>query len=132
MFRDFDFISSTQFPEKSEYMERLIADTIDEPNTMAGSIPFKFRQHVDENGYVFPIPGLRTQKKTYYKIETKAELPFKSGDVVRFNLNSKQQYTITGFEYRIDKRNEEEYQLTNQDWNGIAQVVSKIKILTLQ
>jgi len=127
-----DFIASTQFPETGEYLERLIPDTLDESITFAGSIEFKFRTHTDERGFVFPIPGLRTNKRTTYKIECKEELPFKSGDEIRFGKNDRRKYTITKIEFKVDKRNEEEYIFKSQSWPGFAEDSVKIKILYVE
>jgi hypothetical protein len=132
MLREFDFISASQFPEKAEYIEKLIPENIEDIITYSGSIDFKFRLHTDETGYKFPIPGLRTDKKHIYKIETKSALPFKSGDIIRFEGNDKSRFIVTNIEYKIDKRNEEEYQFISQDWPGIAKSYTKIKIITLQ
>lgn len=132
MFRDFDFITSVEFPETAEYIEKLIPESVDTAITYAGSVQFKFRQHTDSTGFEFPIPGLRTQRKVLYKIETKTELPFKSGDIIRLELDDKKKYQIVNIEYKIDKRNEQEYQFANQDWPGIASEGTKIKIVTLE
>jgi len=132
MFRDFDFISSIEFPETAEYIEKLIPDDIDTPITFAGSIQFKFRTQEDIRGMRYPIPGLRTNKRVSYVIETKSEMPFKAGDILRFGLSDFARYTIKDVSYGIDKRNEEEYQFTNQDWPGMAGDSVKFKIITLE
>jgi hypothetical protein len=132
MFRDFDYITSIEFPETAEYIEKIIPDTVDEVITYAGAIDFKFRQHKNVDGFRFPIPGLRTQKKYNYKIETKSELSFKSGDMIRFDSDDRKKYVVTNIEYQIDKRNEQEYQFTNQDWPGMAGDSIKFKIITIE
>jgi len=127
-----DFISSSEFPETAEYIEKLIPDTIDGMITFSGSIEFKFRVHTDQRGYTYPIPGMRTNKRLQYLIETKGELPFKSGDIVRFGLADTRRYTITSIDYIVDSRNEEEYVLKSLAWPGMAEDKVKIKLITLE
>jgi hypothetical protein len=125
-----NFSTSNQFPEIAEYIEKLIPNSIDEPITSAGSIQYAFRAHTDNRGFAQPLPGLRTNKRIQYKIETKADLPFKAGDIVRFELNDSMRYTITNIEYGI--LNENEYIFVNQAWPGFAKDAVKVKIITLE
>lgn len=81
-------------PEKAEYIERLIPRKLEDQIQYAGSINFQFAQHTNENGYSFPIPGIKTDKTTQYKIQTNASLPFKAGDIIRFGLDDRKRYTI--------------------------------------
>jgi hypothetical protein len=132
MFRDFDFITSINFPEKAEYIEKMIPQNVENPITFAGSIEFNFRMQKDERGFDFPIPGIRTDRRIAYRIETKSELPFKAGDKIRFDLDDKRKFVITNIEYKIDKRNEEEYQFVSRDWPGLAGDAIRIKVITLE
>ena len=132
MFKDFDYIASVDFPETAEYIEKEIPNTVDSAITYAGAIDFKFRPHVDSRGNVYPIPGLRTNKHKSYVIETKSEVSFKSGDILRFSKNDKAKYTVRDVDNYIDKRNEQEYMFTNQDWPGMAGDALKIKLITLE
>jgi len=125
-----DYSTSVQFPEKAEYIEKLIPNLIDELITYSGSIEFTFRAHTDNRGHAYPIPGLRTNKRISYKIETKASLPFKPGDIIRFGLSDTKRYTITNIEYSV--LNENEYIFRNQSWPGFAGDEIKIKIITLE
>lgn len=127
-----DFITSSEFPETGEYIEKLIPATIDESITFAGSIEFKFRVHTDQRGFTYPIPGLRTNKKVQYRIESKGELPFKAGDIIRFGLSDQRRYTITGIDFIVDTRNNEEYVMKSIAWPGLAEDNVKIKLITLE
>lgn len=127
-----DFITSSEFPETGEYIEKLIPEKIDDQITYAGSIEFKFRTHTDQRGFSYPIPGLRTNKRTQYRIETKGELPYKSGDIIRFGLSDLRRYTIISIDYVIDGRNEEEYITKTSAWPGLVEDKAKIKLITLE
>lgn len=132
MFKDFDYITSVEFPETAEYIEKEVPVTVDDSITYAGAIDFKFRPHADSRGNVYPIPGLRTKKNTTYLIETKSEISFKAGDILRFSQSNLAKYTVKSVDYFVDKRNEQEYQFTNQDWPGMAGDLIKIKLITLE
>jgi hypothetical protein len=106
------FSNSNKFPEKGEYIEKLIPNTIDEVISYAGSIEFRFRSYTDQRGFTYPIPGLRTNKRVQYKIEAKDDLPFKAGDIIRFGLNDQRRYIITSIEYGVS--NESEYIFRSQ------------------
>ena len=41
-------------------------------------------------------------------------------------------FTLTNIEYKIDKRNEEEYQFSNQDWPTLASDTTKIKNINIR
>jgi len=127
-----DFITSSEFPETGEYIERLIPAIIDDAITYAGSISFKFRVHTDERGYSYPIPGLRTNKRVMYKIETKGQLPYKAGDIIRFGVSDSRRYTIISVDYLVDSRNNEEYVMKSIAWPGFAEDDVKIKLITIE
>lgn len=86
---------SVKQPETAEYIERLIPKRLEDSIRYSGSISFKFAQHTNESGYTFPIPGVKTDLKTQYKIQSNAQLPFKAGDIIRFNTDDKKRYTVT-------------------------------------
>jgi len=125
-----DFLTSTRFPEKAEYIEKLIPDLITDPISFGTAIYFAFRVHTDSKGYKDALPGIRTNKKISYKIETSAELPFKAGDIIRFNGSNFKKYTITSIDN--DVANDSEYIFRNQSWPGFAEDDIKIKVITLE
>lgn len=131
MLNDFDFITSTEYPETAEYIEKMIPPAVDEPVTYAGAIKFKFRVKSDSQGNMYVVPGLRTSKRIDYEIETKSPLSFKPGDIIRFESNDLARYTINQVNYGVDNRNEEEYQFINQDFPGLANRQIKFKIISL-
>jgi len=81
-------------PETAEYIERMIPRLLEDSIQFAGSINFQFAQHTNEKGYTFPIPGLKTDQVTQYKIQSNADLPFKAGDIIRFSRDDRRRYTI--------------------------------------
>jgi len=81
-------------PETAEYIERMIPRLLEDSIQFSGSINFQFAQHTNERGYTFPIPGLKTDQTTQYKIQSNADLPFKAGDIIRFNRDDRRRYTI--------------------------------------
>lgn len=85
---------SAKQPEMAEYIEKLIPRLLTEQIEYAGSINFQFAQHTNEKGYTFPIPGVKVDKFTQYKIQSNAPLPFKAGDIIRFDRDDKRNYTI--------------------------------------
>lgn len=84
----------TRQPETAEYIQKIIPSTLDQSITYAGSIEFNFAQHTNEKGYVFPIPGVKTNQQLTYKIQSNAPLPFSAGDIIRFDRDDKRRYTI--------------------------------------
>lgn len=85
---------SAKQPESAEYIERLIPRFLEDSIQYAGSINFQFAQHTNEKGYTFPIPGVKTDQLTQYKIRSNASLPFKAGDIIRFGTDDKKRYTV--------------------------------------
>ena len=81
-------------PETAEYIEKLIPAHLEDPVQFAGSINFQFAQHTNDKGFTFPIPGLKTDQVTEYKLQSNAALPFKAGDIIRFDRDDKRRYTI--------------------------------------
>lgn len=81
-------------PETAEYIERMIPKHLEDSIQYAGSINFQFAQHTNEKGYTFPIPGVKTDQLTQYKIQSNAALPFKAGDIVRFGRDDRKRYTV--------------------------------------
>ena len=75
---------------------------------------------------------MRTNKNTQYRIESKGELPFKAGDIIRFGLSDQRRYTVTGIDFIVDTRNNEEYVMKSIAWPGLAKDNVKIKLITLE
>lgn len=82
-------------PETAEYIEKMIPRTLDESIQYAGSIEFNFAQYVNERGFRYPVPGVKTRQIIQYQIRTNASLPFKAGDIIRFDRDDRRRYTIT-------------------------------------
>ena len=114
-------------PETAEYIERMIPRTLEESIQFAGSINFNFAQHTNEKGYSFPIPGVKTDKFTQYKIQSNAQLPFKAGDIVRFNRDDKRRYTILSISTSTDDKNYRRTFLYPNDEENVT-----MKIITLE
>jgi hypothetical protein len=93
----------TNQPETAEYIEKLIPESIDDPITYSASIEFRFRQHKDVRGYVYSIPGVKTDKQTSYFIESNYNLPFKAGDIIRFGRSDNMRYEIKSISFTSDK-----------------------------
>ena len=81
-------------PETAEYIERMIPKHLEDSIQYAGSINFQFAQHTNERGYTFPIPGVKTDQLTQYKIRSNAALPLKAGDIIRFDRDDRKRYTV--------------------------------------
>ena len=126
----FSYSEVYKYPENAEYLERLIPETMDDAITYEGAAVFKFRMHTTNDGYTYPIPGLKTNKKIIYKIEAIRDFPFKAGDIIRFEGNDRKKYTITSVEFYIS--NEDIYVNMNNTWPGFAKDSPKIKIITLE
>lgn len=82
-------------PETGEYIEKLIPRKLEDQIKYSGSISFNFSQHTNEKGYVFPIPGVKTNQLIAYKIQSNASLPIKAGDIIRFDRDDRKRYTVT-------------------------------------
>ena len=123
-----DFEQREKFPEVAEYFERLIVEdrAADDPG-YAGAIDFNYRFHKEKKGEVTVIPGLKVGRNKELMIETKSDLNFKTGDIIRFDLNEK--YKITDIDYIIE--DDDEYVMKSQTWKGLKDDV-KTKLLTLK
>ena len=126
-----DFITSSEFPETGEYIEKINTRENRRSNYLCREFNLNL-EHTDQRGFSYPIPGLRTNKRTQYRIETKGELPYKSGDIIRFGLSDLRRYTIISIDYVIDGRNEEEYITKTSAWPGLVEDKAKIKLITLE
>lgn len=123
-----DFEQTERFPETAEYFEKLVVEerSVADPG-YAGAIEFQYRFHKEKKSDQFVIPGLKIAKNKELLIETKAELDFKIGDMIRFDLNER--YRIVDIDYTID--DEDEYVMKIQSWKGLKDDV-KTKVLTLK
>lgn len=81
-------------PETAEYIQKMIPRNLDSAISYAGSVEFSFRLHTNEKGYQFPVPGIKTAQIISYKIESNSDLPFKPGDILRFDRDDRRRYTI--------------------------------------
>ena len=115
-------------PETAEYIERLIPRKLEEQIQYSGSINFNFAQHTNEKGYSYPIPGVKTDKFTQYKIQSSAQLPFKAGDIIRFGTDDRKRYTITSIATSTDS--DKNYRRTFLYPNDEENVT--MKIITLE
>lgn len=95
----------TNQPETAEYIEKLIPELITGTVTWAGSIEFRFRQHTDVRGYMFPIPGVKTDKQQSYMIETNYDIPLKAGDIIRFGRSDYMRYEVKSISYSSETKN---------------------------
>jgi hypothetical protein len=93
-------------PETAEYLEYLPPETLDDAEDAysAGYTEFRFSQFTDDKGFTFPLPGLKTTQRTSFIISTSSDLPFKPGDIIRFNGNDRQKYKISSISF--DRQNE--------------------------
>lgn len=123
-----DFEQTESFPETAEYFEKLVVEerSVADPG-YAGAIEFQYRFHKEKKSDQFVIPGLKIAKNKELLIETKSELDFKIGDMIRFDLNER--YRIVDIDYTID--DEDEYVMKIQSWRGLKDDV-KTKVLTLK
>lgn len=85
---------SAKQPETAEYIEKLIPRKLEDSIQYAGSINFRFALYTNEKGYTYPIPGVKTDQSTQYKIKSNSQLPFKAGDIIRFGVDDRRRYTI--------------------------------------
>lgn len=94
-----------QQPELGEYIQKLIPRKLEDEVRWAGSIEFNFAQFINEKGYVFPIPGLKTNETITYKIKTNADLDFKAGDIIRFGRDDRRRWTIQSVDISTEDKN---------------------------
>lgn len=115
-------------PETGEYIQKMIPRHLEDSIQYAGSINFQFAQHTNEKGYVFPIPGVKTDKLIEYKIKSNASLPMKAGDIIRFDRDDRKRYTVkTISTSTVDDKNYRRTFLYPNDTETVT-----MKIITLE
>ena len=114
-------------PETAEYIERMIPKHLEDSIQYAGSINFQFAQYVNEKGYTFPIPGVKTDQLIQYKIKSNSSLPLKAGDIIRFNMDDKKRYTIKTIGTTVETKNYRRTFLYPSDDDKVT-----MKIITLE
>lgn len=117
----------TKQPETAEYIEKLIPDYLEDSVTWAGSIEFRFKQHTNEKGYKFPIPGIKTSQNLMFKIQSNTSLPVKAGDIIRFGRSDFRRWTIDNIAFTSDE--DENYRRTYLYPNDTEE--TQFKVITL-
>jgi len=100
----------TKQPETAEYIEKLIPEKLEDDIEYAASIEFRFKQHTNEKGYKFPIPGIKTSQSLSFKIQSNTSLPVKAGDILRFGRSDFRRWTIQAISFTSEQ--DENYRRT--------------------